>query len=126
MCAYCISGKFYTISGKTVTLACISPKIAKIAFKGVPSGNYTNHPETSTPSMENGGAPSKKKRDRSKSESQDDHIVVMLVDTREPGEPLVNHACFNITNDSSHGLKFRKVFAGVKTYNAIWIFGSKV
>ena len=22
--------------------------------------------------------------------------------------------------------KFRKVFAGVKTYNAIWIFGSKV
>jgi hypothetical protein len=59
--------------------------------------------------MENGGAPSKKKRAKSESESQDDHIVVMLVDTREPSEPVVTHACFNINNDRSHGLKFPKI-----------------
>ena len=59
--------------------------------------------------MENGGAASKKKRTKSTSESQDDHIVVMLVDTREATEPLVIHACFNITNNSSHGLKFPKM-----------------
>jgi hypothetical protein len=57
--------------------------------------------------METGGASSKKKR--AKPESQDDYIVVLLVDTREPCEPLVNHMCFNITNDSSHGLKFPKM-----------------
>ena len=59
--------------------------------------------------MENGGAPSKKKRAKSESESQDDHIVVMLVDTREPSEPVVTHACSNINNDRSHGLKFPNI-----------------
>ena len=57
--------------------------------------------------METGGASSKKKR--AKPESQDDYIVVLLVDTREPCEPVVTHACFNINNDRSHGLKFPKI-----------------